>query len=155
VDNITPLQQWTPEIKEKDVHLLDIRPEVMWARSYEWSWVTDKRFIRRNPPTGSVISYYLKKDMPEPVKIAIMDITGTVIRDLEGPKEAGLHRVFWDFRKNMPSQEGQNSQSAQRRYRRGAPMVGPGEYLVRLTAGDKILTTRLIVEKDNPGYLGR
>jgi hypothetical protein len=34
-------------------------------------------------------------------------------------------------------------------------MVGPGEYLVRLTAGDQVLSTTLIIERDEPGYLGR
>jgi hypothetical protein len=118
--------------------------------------MTDKRFKRPNPPTGSTIYYHLNKDIPEQVKIAILDISGTVVRDLEGPKEAGLHQVFWDFRKNPPQQQaGQSRQSMPQRFRRRAPMVGPGEYLVRLTAGDKVLTTRLVIEKDNPGYLGR
>ena len=156
VDNITPLQQLTPEIKEKDVHLFGIRPEVQWSRSYEWSWVADKRFKKPNPPTGSVISYHLKNEISEPVKIEILDIIGTVVRDLEGSKEAGYHKVFWDFRKNPPpKQEGQSGQSMQQRFRRRAPMVGPGEYLVRLKAGDKILSTKLVVERDNPEYLSR
>jgi len=156
VDNITPLQQLSSDVKEKDVYLFDIRPEVQWGRTYEWTWVADKRFKKLNPPTGSVISYHLKNEITEPVKIAILDITGTVVRDLEGPKEAGLHKVFWDFRKNPPiKQKGQSQQSMQQRFRRRTPMVGPGEYLVRLTAGDNVLTTRLVVEKDNPDYLGR
>ncbi|UCE41649.1 MAG: hypothetical protein JSV17_01265 [Candidatus Aminicenantes bacterium] len=156
VDNITPLQQLSPEMNEKDVYLYNIRSEVQWARTYEWSWVADKRFKRSNPPTGSMIYYHLKSEMPEPVKIAIMDITGTVVRNLEGPKNAGLHKVLWDFRKNPPQeQEGGSNQSMQRRFRRPAPMVGPGEYLVQLSAGDKVVNTKLVIEKDNPGYLGR
>jgi hypothetical protein len=155
VDNITPLQHLTPETKEKDVHLFAIRPEVQWARSYEWTWVADKRFKRPNPPTGSAIYYYLKSGISEPVKITIQDISGEVIRDLEGPNDAGLHKLFWDFRKNPPQQTAQSGRSAQQRFRRRAPMVGPGEYLVRLTAGDQVLSTTLIIERDEPGYLGR
>jgi hypothetical protein len=34
-------------------------------------------------------------------------------------------------------------------------MVGPGEYLVEVIAGDQTLLTKLVIEKDNPGYLGR
>jgi photosystem II stability/assembly factor-like uncharacterized protein len=153
VDNITPLQQLSSELKEKDVYVFDIRPEVQWARTYEWSWVADKRFYRPNPLTGSTIFYHLKKGLSEPVKIAILDITGKVVRDLEGPKEAGLHKVYWDFRENPPPE--QEGQARQRRFRRPAPMVDPGHYLVRITAGDMVLTTKLVVERDNPGYLGR
>jgi len=114
--------------------------------------VTDKRFFKPNPPTGSSIFYFLKNETPEKVKIEILDITGSVIRNLEGPKEKGMNTVFWDFRQNPP--ENQEGTSAQRRFRR-IPMVGPGQYIVRLTAGDTVLTTKLIVEKDNPFYLGR
>ena len=156
VDNITPLQMLIPEIKEKDVHLFDIRPEVQWARSYEWTWVSDKRFKRPNPPTASTIFYYLKSDLAETVKIEILDITGKVVRDLEGPQEAGLHKVLWNFRENPPKkQEGEPEQSSQRRFRRLPPMVSPGIYLIRLKAGDKVLTEKLVIEEDNPGYLGR
>ncbi len=156
VDDITPLQQLTKEAKEKDLHLFDIRPEVQWARSYEWTWVPDKRFKRPNPPYGSTISYHLKQGITEPVKIEILDITGTVVRNLEGPMEAGLHHVLWDFRKNLPpEQPGESGQSMRRRYRRRAPMVGPGEYLVRLIVGDNVLSTRALIEKDDPGYMGR
>jgi hypothetical protein len=156
VDNITPLQQMTPELLEKDIHLFDIRPEVQWARAYEWSWVPDKRFKRPNPPTGSSIFYNLKAEAPETVKIEILDITGKVVRNLEGPKEAGLHKVLWNFRENPPKeQESESAQQRQRRYRRLPPMVSPGTYLVRLTAGENVLTKSLIIEQDDTGYLGR
>lgn len=155
VDNLTTLQQWTQETREKDVHVFDVRPETQWVRTYEWSWVTDKRFFEPNPPTGSIISYYLKTDVSESVKIEILDITGKVIRNLEGPKEAGVHQVLWNFRQNPPSKSETSAQSSQRRYQRRAPLAGPGEYLVRITAGETVLTTRLVVEKDIPGYIGR
>ena len=31
----------------------------------------------------------------------------------------------------------------------------PGEYLVRLTMGDEVQTTKLVIEKHVPGYMGR
>ena len=157
VDNITPLQQITPEIREKEVHLFDVRPAVQWAKAYEWPWFSDKEFKKANPPAGSNIFYQLKNDVPESVEIEISDITGKVIRNLRGPKEAGIHKVLWDFRINPPKKSkdtsGQTDQFSSRR--QIIPMVGPGEYLVRLKTGDKTLTTKLIVEKDNPGYVGR
>ena len=105
VDNITSLQQLTPEVLAKDIHLFEVRPEVQWARIYEWTWVTDKRFFRLNPPTGSDIFYYLKSDLPERVKIEILDIEGHVVRDLNGLMKAGLNKVHWNFRQNPPTRE--------------------------------------------------
>lgn len=156
VDNITALQQITPKVRKEDVHLFAVRSEVQWARTYEWTWVSDKRFYKPNPPTGSNIFYSLKDDIPESVQIEVLDITGAVVRNLKGPKEAGLHKVFWDFRKNPPrARKNTSGRTSRFRYRRRAPMVSPGEYLVRLKAGEKVLTTKLVIEKDNPGYMGR
>lgn len=153
IDNLTPLQQLTPEVKEKDVHLFDIRPEVQWARTYEWSWVPDKRFFKSNPPYGSTLAYWIKNELPEEVKIEILNIQGEVIRNLKGGKEAGMHAVRWDFRKDPPPQK--KSASGQPRYRRRSPMVPPGDYQVRVTAGETVLTTWLKIEQDNPKYMGR
>ena len=155
VDNITPLQQWAPEIKQMDVFLFDIRPEVLWKETYEWPWVTDKRFFKPNPPIGSSIFYYLKNNSPDKIKIEIQDITGEVVRNLEGPSQAGLHRILWDFRRNPPEQKSASEEPRERRSRRGPPIAGPGRYLVTLKAGDTVLTKTLMVEKDEPGYVGR
>ncbi|MBN1272292.1 MAG: hypothetical protein JXB26_08480 [Candidatus Aminicenantes bacterium] len=154
VDNITPLQQMKPEVLEKAIHLFDIRPEVIWASMYEWPWVSDKRFFKLNPSRGSMITYFLKEDLEEPVDIEILDITGEVIRNMKGSKWAGLQQKFWNFRKNPPKPD-ESGQSERRRYRGMPPLVEPGVYLVRLKAGETVLTTRLVVEADNPGYIGR
>ncbi len=152
-NNLTPLQQLTQDLKEKEIHLFEVRPEVQWARTYEWSWVPDKRFFKSNPPAGSTLAYFLKSVLPDKAKIEILNIRGEVVRNLEGGGEAGLHTVLWDFRKDPPPQK--ESTSGQPRYRRSSPMLPPGDYQVRLTAGDSVLTTWLKIEADNPQYMGR
>ncbi|MCP4725338.1 MAG: hypothetical protein GY863_09895, partial [bacterium] len=152
-DNITPLQQLTPEIMDKDVHLFDVRPEVQWATTYEWRWVTDKRFYKSNPPTGSTIAYYLKNAESDSLDIEILDISGNTIRNLKGSGDAGMQKILWDFRMNMPQRPNQSAR--QSRYRRRAPMVEPGSYIVKITAGGQELTKVVVVEKDNPKYMGR
>ena len=154
MDNLSALQQLTPKVREKNIHLFDVRPEVLWASTWSWPWVTDKRFFTPNPPTGSSIYYFLKEESVEDVKIEIVDITGTVVRVLDGPKKAGLNKVLWNFRKNPPPQPKQPT-ARQRRFRRMAPLVAPGEYLVRLTIGDNVLTKKLRFEQDKPHYMGR
>ncbi|MBU4329455.1 MAG: hypothetical protein KKB53_03015 [Acidobacteria bacterium] len=155
VDNLTALQEWTPEVREADVHLFAVRPETQWASTYEWTWVTDRRFFKPNPPDGSTISYYLKNNVEEDLEIEILDIHGDVVRNLKVENMAGLHHILWNFRKNPPQAPSKASQQSRARFRRMPPMVGPGQYLVRLKTGDKVLTTTLTLEKDNPGYLGR
>lgn len=157
MDNITPLQQFKPDVQEKDIHVFNIRREVLWTPIYDFPWGTDKEFKKANAPTGSKITYFLKKDLSDYVEIEISDIMGNVLRNLKGSKQAGLNSVIWDFRKNPPPPPKKTNPNRPRRsyrIRRGA-LVNPGEYLVRFKADDQIFNAKLVVEKDNIGYIGR
>jgi hypothetical protein len=153
VNNITQLQQMTPEVAEEDVHLFNVRPEVQWLSTYEFSWTTDKRFYKDNPPTGSTINYFLKNEQADSATVEILDISGEVLRTLAGSSEAGINGVFWDHREPPPPMP-EGFQGRRRGPRVGA-LVQPGEYLVRLTVGSEVQTTRLVIEKHEPGYMGR
>jgi len=154
--NITPLQQLTPEVLEKDVHLFQVRPEIQWLSTYEFSWTTDKRFYKDNPPTGSTIAFFLQAEPADSATVEILDISGRVLRSLKADGRAGINSVFWDHRENPPpTPEPREGQPQRFRGARLGPLVPPGEYLVRLTVGDQVQTGRLVIEKDVPGYMGR
>ena len=51
-----------------------------------------------NPEFGAYLHYCLDSDVEDGVTLTIADPAGTVVRTLEGPGEAGLHRVVWDLR---------------------------------------------------------
>jgi hypothetical protein len=156
VDNITPLQGLTSQAMEEEVQLLDVRPETQWLTTYEFSWTTDKRFYKNNPPNGSTLAFYASEGGTRLATLEILNIEGEILRTLEVGVEAGLNTVFWDHRGDPPppppAQEGQ-----QQRFRGGrrAPSYGPGEYLVRLTLDGEVQTTTLVIEQDVPGYMGR
>ncbi len=153
-DNITPLQQLTSDAMEEELELFDPRPETQWVTVYEFSWTTDKRFYKDNPPTGSTIAFYSAAPAPGGT-IEILDLAGDVKRTLEVDVEAGLNTVFWNHRGDPPPPPPEGSPGARFRGGRMAAMVEPGEYLVRLTVGGEVQTTTLTIEKDNPTYLGR
>ena len=88
------------------------------------------------------------------------DISGKVVRNLKGTKEAGLNRVQWDLRADPPPRPagppqgppggaagGGVGEGGRFGSFLGAP-VEPGVYLVKLSAGGKELTTRVRVEED-------
>jgi len=155
-DNITPLQQMTSEVMEDDLTLMDVRPEVQWLTTYEFSWTTDKRFYANNPPTGSTIAFYAGDGVSGEATIDILDIEGETVRTLEAEVEAGLNLVFWDQRGTPPPMpEIPEGMAARFRRDRMAMPAEPGEYLVRLTMGGEVQTTTLVIEEDVPGYMGR
>jgi hypothetical protein len=154
-DNITPLQQLTSAAMEGNVQLFEVRPEVQWLTTYEFSWTTDKRFYKNNPPTGSTIAFYAGEELPDSATIEILDISGAVFRTLDTEVRPGLNTVFWDFSGDPPPAPPEPAEGQQRRFRGRGPRAAPGEYLVRLTVGDVVQTTRLVIEQDVPGYMGR
>jgi len=103
-DDITPLQQWTPEVQAQDAFLFDIRPAVAWLNDQQHGQQVggQKVFIGENAPRGAFLNYYLKSAATGDVKISIADASGRVVRTLDGTKQAGINRVVWNLAPNPP-----------------------------------------------------
>jgi len=151
-DNITPLQQL--QNIEDEVHLFDVRTATQWKSMYEWGFITQKTFTGDNPPAGSQIHYFLKDQAQDSVAIEILDIKGEVIRTIKGSYEAGINSVQWNFRGNpLQVQQGQGrggGGGGRGRGRNRGTLYSHAEYLVRLNVDGITLTTKLLVEEDNP-----
>ncbi|HVH69605.1 MAG TPA: hypothetical protein VNB49_00650, partial [Candidatus Dormibacteraeota bacterium] len=86
------------------------------------------------------------------VKITVLDKDGKVIRELDGPGAAGVNRTNWDLRENPPGEptpEQQEAIAAGFGFGPRGPLVEPGEYTVKIKAGDKEATQKVTVEDDN------
>jgi photosystem II stability/assembly factor-like uncharacterized protein len=103
-DDMTPIQQMTPEIASGDAYLFDMRPAYRHGTTTGQRWDGNKPFVAPNPPYGALITYYLK-DRPSPrnpVKIEILE-NGKVVRTLQRvPALQGLNRINWDLRYDGP-----------------------------------------------------
>jgi hypothetical protein len=158
LDDITALQQLTDETMKADVTLLAPRPGVAWRNDITQSITVggSKHFRGENPQPGTAISYYLKSAPAGDVKITITDITGRVVREITGPKAAGLNRVQWNLRGNplagaaggRGAGGGQAGGGGGRGGFGGGPAVEPGTYLLKLTVGGKDYTQKIVVEAD-------
>jgi photosystem II stability/assembly factor-like uncharacterized protein len=165
LDDIAPLRQADASITGGDAHLF--KPST--ATRTRMGHVKRRRYaIAENPPDGAMLYYYLKEDAKDPVKLEILDSSGKVIRSFtseeknkeaeEGeaefekdepvdhiPAKAGLNVFVWDLRYQEPVKipkavydEGEPT----------GPLVLPGEYQVRLTAGSKSSTEPIEVVLD-------
>ena len=103
-------------------------------------------FRAKNPP-NAIFSYYLKAAASSSAKIQVVDANGTVVRELEGPSEAGIHRVAWDLRKLAPPPP-----SAADPFGGGTPAPGdrvaPGSYVVKLMVNGRTAVAPLNVLSD-------
>jgi len=157
LDDISALQQLTDEAMKADVTLFAPRPGVAWRNDITQSITVggNKHFRGENPQPGTAISYYLKSAPAGDVKLTITDVTGRVVRELAGTKDAGLNRVQWNLRGNplaggggRGAGGGQAGGGGGRGGFGGGPAVEPGTYLLKLTVGGKDYTQKIVVEAD-------
>jgi photosystem II stability/assembly factor-like uncharacterized protein len=151
IDDITPLQHMDDTAMAADVHLFDIRAGTQWMQDVTLSRYIGgaKHFQGSNPQPGTAISYLLKSVPSGDVKIAITDITGKVLRNLNGTKEAGLNRVQWNLRGDAPPRQGgPGGRGGGGRGAFAGPPIQPGAYLVKLSVGGKEYTKQVQVEED-------
>ncbi len=148
-DDITPLQQLTPEAMNEDVHLFDIRPAIAYLNDQQHNQQVggEKVFVGENAPRGTYISYYLKSASSGDVKISIADAAGKVIRTIDGTKQAGINRVSWNLAPNPPpAAAGRGGGGGGGRG--GPPAVDAGTYIVTLTVNGKTYTKPVTVQQD-------
>ena len=135
-DDVSPLQEMTPAVLASDSHLFDVRRAAVQFIPNENGWFLGGRDYRaENPSPGAYVNYYLKAPVAD-ARVTITDPSGRVVREISGPKEAGLHRVAWDLRAE-PAGEMTTGLAGALNLTEVGPFVIPGEYRVRLAAGGR------------------
>lgn len=87
LDDLAPLQQFTPPTVKEPVHLF---PPPSALRFWPWSQVEslgDGEFYGKNPGLGAEISYFLAHESKEPGQLVIADSNGHVVRTMKGTHE--------------------------------------------------------------------
>jgi len=145
-DDISPLQQMTPEVMAQDAFLFTIRPAIAYLNDQQHGQQVggQKVFVGENAPRGTSIDYYLKGAATGDVKISIADATGKVVRTLDGTKHAGINRVLWNLAPNPSgaAPAGGGGRGGQ------LPSVEPGTYIVTLSVGGKTMVKPVSVLED-------
>jgi photosystem II stability/assembly factor-like uncharacterized protein len=151
-DDASPIQQMTSETLSREVRLFPVRPALRFSTRFTRYGIGDKVFTGPNPPYGALITYYLqnKPDDKTTFKVEIFDQAGKLVQALNRPaKEKGLNRVAWNLRfggaevRQPPPEEETPGAGPPR-----GPQVLPGNYLVRLTLGEKKFEERVEVRLD-------
>jgi hypothetical protein len=139
-----------------EAHLFEIAPVIRWTGG-ERGAPASSNFTGMSRPAGVGISYYLKNEATSDVKIRVID-GSRVIREMDGPKTAGIHTVRWDelaSRERIPGEPVPAGGRGGRGGGRGGgscPGVcteaGIGEYRVVLSVGghDYTQTARILAD---------
>lgn len=164
LDDLTPLQQLTPEVRASASHLFVPRQAYRF-RLFDTMVreASEDPSAGRNPPYGASINYWIGTVPTEDVSLAIADSAGRTIRTLTGPKVAGINRVMWDLRFDVLSSgtapvgraagPGPGGRAGGAGGGRGGPpslniVAPPGRYTVRLRIGDREQSRPLVLLPD-------
>jgi photosystem II stability/assembly factor-like uncharacterized protein len=162
LDDITPLQQLTPQVLGADAYLFPPRPAYRFRDITPISAQEDEPSAGENPPYGASINYYVKAAPVGNVTITVLDPKGQVVRTLTGPKAPGLNRLYWDLRHEPTTQVRLRTSPLHAPWLRVGPdgwrdgvgvgrlsiLAPPGIYTIQLSLGGKQLTQKLEVRKD-------
>jgi photosystem II stability/assembly factor-like uncharacterized protein len=161
LDDITPLQELTPAVLAKDVHLFTVHPAYRFRPITAPSTTYDDPTTGEDPEYGAAIDYYLKAPVKGDVKLTILDAEGRVVRTLKGTDSTGINRVYWDLRYEPTAEVRLYTRPMYAEYMtvgpngREAPETGqlrilapPGTYTVKLEAGGVTAAQPLVVLKD-------
>lgn len=163
IDDITSLQQLTPQVLESETYLFKPRPAYRFrSRTTPMADMLEPS-VGQNPPYGAMISYYLKTRAKGKVKLEILDAQGETIHTLTVTNNAGINRMVWNLRYD-PSESlklrtkpqyadwVEIGKSGWRPYISwGGPVslfAAPGKYLVKLVVGDQEMTQELEIRRD-------
>ncbi len=162
--DIAPLQELSEEIANKDVFLFSPKTAWLYRNLPSPNLAGARHYTASNPTFGAMLSYYLKETSHQTGKITITDALGNRIAEFNCSQEPGIHFVNWNLRRTatansvpqqprpsspQPSSTAPRNQNQPRRTQQAAPMVQPGDYVVKLTIGDKVLTKRIRVEAES------
>ncbi len=164
LDDLTAIQQLTPQVLAADAHLFPPRPAYRFRTITAPSTPYDDPTVGDNPPYGASLNYYLKAASAEPVRLTVRKEKGEVIRTLTGTGQAGINRVYWDLRYEPsdairmrtnpipPAPQVRLGPEGWRSPSGGGAAISvlapPGSYSVTLSAGGREQTQSLTVRKD-------
>ncbi len=145
VVDVSPLQELTPAVAAKDVHLFSIEPAVerIVTVTGNYQLLGDSHLLTPNEANAMSVRYYLKAKPAGKVKVRVTTPYGDAVNEIEGKAEPGIHTAYWNMR---PKSKGDRP-AWWDDYGFGEPMVEPGEYVVTLEVDGKTWTQRAVIAK--------
>jgi photosystem II stability/assembly factor-like uncharacterized protein len=97
MDDITALQQATPEVLASDAHLFDPRVATDWLSVRTGGGGGSLIYRGENPNRDAAIQYYIGDGMTGDVTFEVTDVTGEMSWRQTVPAEPGINRLWWDM----------------------------------------------------------
>ncbi len=167
LDNITGLRALDSEVMTRSLHVVDPMPAYRF-QAIQGLKSTPSHVFGQNPRYGAALEVWLGDGSAGAMTTEIVDPNGEVIRTLTGRGTPGLNRIQWDLRYESPDAPRLRTpppdmpwiameEDGTRRLRtwdldltggQRGPLVVPGVYTARISAGGETVETAVEVLKD-------
>lgn len=156
LDDVTPLEQMTAEVTSSPFHLFQPRATYRGGRGGRGGGGGGRGGAGATPG-GVIVDYYLAQAASQPVMLEFQDAAGKTIKTFSSEarggrgqatvtSEAGLNRFGWDMR--YPHAHGIDGGAFFLGGNLRGPEAIPGQYRVKVTAGDQSATQTFEIKKD-------
>ena len=146
VDDISPWRALTPAAIEQTAAFLPVPPAVQYLQGFGGWSEGDNSYNGPSRPTDAYIPYYQKtRHIFGDLKIEIFDEDGKLVDTVASSKHRGVNRATWSMRLKPPRVP--PAASALFGAAIGARAL-PGTYVVKMTKGDQVYTTKINVVLD-------
>ena len=137
IDDISPMRYMKKDLVEKEVYLLPNTPiELTNGKFGDGGFPSTGGWVAPNPASIPPIQYYLKDRVNTgDVKVEIYDKQGNLVQSIPGSKRKGINKVYWNLRMKPPKVASGGTKIDFGGFL--APMVLPGDYIVKIKVGDK------------------
>jgi photosystem II stability/assembly factor-like uncharacterized protein len=168
LDNITPIREFSTKVQQSPAYLFSVRNTYRF-RGYAGMHTERSLSSGQSPREGAIIDYYLKDKPADSVKIVVLDDKNQLITQLKVDSSIiGINRIWWDLRYSkyvlpplLTKPRGKDWVPLDAAGQRNmmiydldigpgleAPLVLPGKYTIRMTAGGKTYDQTLTILKD-------
>lgn len=154
IDDVAPLAEWSPAIAAKDAHVFAMRRATIFQYWKDTSYRGQAAYAGENPPHGAIVTYHMRRAAPS-ATLTMTKPDGRVVRTLDVPAGAGVHRVVWDLRYEAPPGPSFGGGAPPEALPKlphpvtpRGPFVAPGTYTVTLAAGAARATQTVEVRGD-------
>jgi len=158
IADIAPLEQMKTGLLDQPAYLFEPESGTLFKTRYTYGATIeelngDMFFRAENPPFGTTITYYLRDSAGADATITIKDKDGRVVRVLNGPGSAGVHRVVWDLKRQEKVTDAEIAGSGAETLseKDALAWVPVGDYTATLQTGATTLRTDVKVRKERQG----
>ena len=140
ITDIAPFSEMNAEIFSEPLHLFATKPGVLFKLRETYGNTIeelngDMFFRGENPPAGTFLTYYLRDNAGDSVRIAIKDGNGATLRSLKGPGTTGIHRVLWDLKREKIADTKAPAEDMTPGEREFNERVSPGVFTIEMSSG--------------------